>query len=117
MLRYRQAPRPYLLNTIYEALLDGERPLPSLEEVRVANSSNGLYALISDPAYEPRPWHDPLLARMRRIAPMGFVHLFGGYRLRSLYYEAFGDDAAELSARRRVSGSRPSSRRRMAILI
>jgi DNA-binding CsgD family transcriptional regulator len=93
--RYRQAPRPYLLNTIYEALLDGERPLPSLEEVRIANSGNGLQALISNPAYEPRPWHDPLLARMRRIAPMGFVHLFGGYRLRSLYYEAFGDDAAD----------------------
>jgi hypothetical protein len=39
------------------------------------------------PAYEPRPWHDPLLARMRRIAPMGSC-MSGGYRL-SLYYEAF----------------------------
>lgn len=93
--RYRQAPRPYLFNTACEALLDGERPLPTLEEIRTANSGDGLQALISNPAYEPRPWHDPLLARMRRIAPMGFVHLFGGYRIRSLYYEAYGDNAAE----------------------
>ncbi len=92
---YRLNPRPYLLNAIYEALLDGERPLPSLGEVRVANSGDGLQALISNPAHEPRPWHDPLLARMRRIAPMGFVHLFGGYRIRSLFYEAFGEEAAE----------------------
>lgn len=88
-------PRPYLFDAICAALLDGLRPLPSLDEVRTANSGDGLVALISNPAYEPRPWHDPLLASMRRIAPMGFVHLFGGYRLRSLYYEAFGDDAAE----------------------
>ena len=42
-------PRPYLLRAICAALLDGLRPLPSLDEVRTANSCDGLVALISQP--------------------------------------------------------------------
>lgn len=94
LARFHQLPRPYLLGAIYEALLDGQAPLLSLEEVRAANSGDGLDAVIGQPAHAPRPWHDPLLERLRRIAPLGFVHCFGGYRIRSLRYEAYGDDAA-----------------------
>ncbi len=92
--RYHAAPRPYLLGAIYEAMLDGAAPLMSLDDVRTANSGDGLHAVIGQPAHEPRPWSDPVLERMRHVAALGFIHCFGGYRIRSLHYEAYGDAAA-----------------------
>jgi hypothetical protein len=86
-------------------MLDGERPLLELDEVRAANSADGLDALIGHPGYVPRPWHDPLLVRIRRVAPLAFIHTFGGYRLRSLYHEALG---AEAVAYLRAGGFRPA---------
>jgi hypothetical protein len=92
--RYQKVPRPSLLGAIYEAMLDGAVPLMSLDDVRTANSGDGMHAVMSQPAHEPRPWNDPMLERMRRVAALGFIHFFGGYRIRSLHYEAYGDAAA-----------------------
>ena len=92
--RYHDFPRPYLLGAIYEAMLDGAVPLMSLDDVRASNSGDGLHAVISQPAHAPWPRSDPRLERLRRVAALGFIHFFGGYRIRSLHYEAYGDDAA-----------------------
>ncbi len=92
--RYHDSPRPYLLAAIYEAMLDGAVPLMSLDDVRTSNSGDGLHAVISQPAHEPQSTGDAGLERMRRVAALGFIHCFGGYRIRSLHYEAYGDAAA-----------------------
>jgi hypothetical protein len=92
--RYRECPSPYLLGAIYEAMLAGAVPLMSLDDVRSSNSGEGLHAVISRPVHAPRPRSDPGLERMRHVAALGFIHFFGGYRIRSLHYEACGNDAA-----------------------
>lgn len=91
--RYHEVPQPYLLGAIYEAMLDGAVPLMSLDDVRTSNSGDGLHAVISQPAHAPQPTTDPGLERLRCVAALGFIHFFGGYRICSLHYEAYGDDA------------------------
>jgi len=125
--RYQAAPRPYLLGAIYEAMLDGAAPLMSLADVRTSNSGDGLHVVISQPVLEPHAANDPGLQRLHRVAALGFIHCFGGYRIRSLHCEAYGDDAAaylraggfrlehDFTMTERVSGCDPARWPRMFV--
>lgn len=92
---YLAAPRPALAAQVLEALLDGARPLLSVDEIRRANSDDGLLAVIVPLPLGGLPWHDPALDELRRAAPLAFIASVGGYRMQAIYYEVFSAAVAE----------------------
>jgi len=125
---YLAAPCPAMLGTVLAALLDGRRPLLTLEEVRHANSGEGLRLAVFPISHGHMEWDDPKVAEIRRLAPQAFARSFGGYRLREIYYEVFTDEAAtylqgggyrllhDLSALAGTGFLSPESRPRMLLL-
>jgi DNA-binding CsgD family transcriptional regulator len=91
---YLAAPHPGLLSGALAALLDGRMPLLSLEEIRQANSREGLVFAVLPIAHGRLDWADPRLEQLRKLAPQAFVRAIGGYRLRAIYYEVFTDEVA-----------------------
>jgi len=92
--RYLATPWPGLLSEVLAGLLDGPPQLLTLDEIRRANSGDGLQLAILPIPYGRRDWQDPLVIELRQRAPQGFQRSFGGYRLRAIYYEVFTDEAA-----------------------
>jgi len=92
--QYLAAPQPGLLSAVLAHMLDGRPQLLTLDEIRRANSSDGLLLAVLAIPYGQRDWDDPVVVEMRQRAPQGFLRCFGGYRLRAIYYEVFTDEAA-----------------------
>jgi hypothetical protein len=91
---YLAQPRPAFVATILADLLDDRRPLLTLDEIRRANAGEGLTLAVFPVPLRSLAWDDPLLVQLRKLAPQAFVRSCGGYRLQSIYYEVFTDEAA-----------------------
>jgi hypothetical protein len=91
---YLAAPNPGLLSGVLAALLNGQQPLLTLEEIRQRNSSHGLTLAVFPIPLGRHSWDDPLMEELRRLAPPAFVRAVGGYRIRAIYYEVFMDEVA-----------------------
>ena len=92
---YLAAPYPCLLSTVLAALLDGRRPLLTLDEIRRGNSNEGLFIAMFPIPHGRRAWDDPQVQELRKLAPQALMRYIGGYRLRAIYYEVFSDEAAQ----------------------
>ena len=91
---YLAAPGPGLISGVLAALLNGQQPLLTLEEIRQRNSSHGLTLAVFPIPLGRHSWDDPLVEELRRLAPPAFVRAVGGYRIRAIYYEVFIDEVA-----------------------
>src|SRR5512137_485426 len=100
---YLAAPHPGLLSGALAGLLDGEMPLLTLEEIRRANSGEGLVLAVLPIAHGRLDWADPRMEQLRKLAPQAFVRAIGGYRLRAIYYEVF---TAEIASYLQAGGYR-----------
>ncbi len=87
-------PHPGLISAVLAAMLDGQRPLLTLDEICHANSGDGLTLAVFPMPYGQLGWHDAPVEQLRRLAPQALVRDIGGYRLRAIYYEVFTDEAA-----------------------
>ena len=58
-------------------------------------------------------WNGPEVTELRKLAPQAFVHFYGGYRLRAIYYEVFEDVVADY-LRAEATGCSTTSRRARA---
>jgi hypothetical protein len=92
--RYLASPHPGLVSAALSALLDGERPLMTLEEIAAANLGEGLILGVLPIPLGHMAWSDPRTGELRQLAPKAFVSNVGGYRLRAIYYEVFDDEVA-----------------------
>ena len=93
--RYLARPGPGLLSSVLAAMLDGQQPLPTLQEIRLANSNQGLTLAVFPVPLGALAWDSATAADLRRIAPQSFLHDYAGYRLQAIYYEVFTDEAAD----------------------
>jgi len=93
--RYLADPQPALVDAVLAAMLDGHRPLLTLDEVRHSNGSDGLTLAVFPMPLGNCAWDDPRVARLRQLAPQAFVRFYGGYRLKAIYYEVFADEVAD----------------------
>jgi DNA-binding CsgD family transcriptional regulator len=91
---YLAAPYPALLAGVLAGLLDGRRPLLTLDEIRDANSRDGLTLAVLPIPLGQHGWDDAEVAHLRRLAPQAMLRAIGGYRLRAIYYEVFSDEVA-----------------------
>jgi DNA-binding CsgD family transcriptional regulator len=91
---YLAAPEPRLVASILASVLDGGSPLLTLDEIRHANSGDGLQLVLFPIPLGRMNWDDPQLVELRRLAPQALLRSIGGYRLRAIYYEVFTDEAA-----------------------
>jgi hypothetical protein len=92
--RYLAAPHPGFLSSVLGSLLEGQRPLLTQEEIRRANSTDGLNLAVLSLPSGPVGFDDPRHAELRKAAPQAGVRCYGGYRLRAMYYEVFADPVA-----------------------
>lgn len=92
---YLANPRPGLASSVLAALLDGQRPLLTFDELRRANSKEGLTLAVFPIPYGQLDWNDPKVAQLRQLAPQAFMRFYAGYRLRAIYYEVFVDAVAD----------------------
>ena len=92
--RYLRAPHPGLVSAALTAMLDGEHPLMTLDEIARANLGNGLILGVLPIPLGNMEWSDPRTGELRQLAPKAFVSNIGGYRLRAIYYEVFDDEVA-----------------------
>ena len=91
---YLANPQPALVASILADVLDGRRPLLTFEEMRRANSGDGLNLAVFPVPLGRSDLDDPFVVELRKLAPQAFVRYYAGYRLRSIYYEVFTDDVA-----------------------
>ena len=91
---YLAAPSPGLLAGVLAALLAGQQPLLTLEEIRQQNSNQGLLLAVFPIPLGRHSWDDPRIEQLRRLAPLAFARAIGGYRIRAIYYEVFLDEVA-----------------------
>jgi DNA-binding CsgD family transcriptional regulator len=91
---YLAAPYPGLISGVLARLLDGERPLLTLDEIRRANSGQGLVQAVFPMPLGPYGLEDGWVVQLRRLAPQAMMRDVGGYRLRAIYYEVFTDEVA-----------------------
>jgi DNA-binding CsgD family transcriptional regulator len=91
---YLAAPRPALAAQILESLLDGAQPLLTFDEIRQANSGDGLQLVLVALPMGRLPWTHPAIDLLRRLAPLAFMQSIAGYRVASIYYEVFTDEVA-----------------------
>jgi DNA-binding CsgD family transcriptional regulator len=92
---YLANPQPALVGSILADLLDGRRPLLTYDEMRRANSGDGLDLAVFPVPLGRNDLDDPFGVELRKLAPQAFVRYYAGYRLRSIYYEVFTDQVAE----------------------
>lgn len=93
--QYLAHPYPGLLSSVLAMLLDDHRPLLTLEEIRLANSNEGLTLAVFPMPLGALAWDSALAAELRKLAPQSFVRYYAGYRLRAIYYEVFTDEVAD----------------------
>ena len=91
---YLAAPSPGLLAGVLAALLAGQQPLLTLDEIRQRNSNQGLLLAVFPIPLGRHSWDDPRIEQLRRLAPPAFARAIGGYRIRAIYYEVFLDEVA-----------------------
>ena len=91
---YLAAPYPGLISGVLAGLLDGRRPLLTLEEIRRANSGEGLTQAVFPVPLGKYGLEDAWVGQLRRLAPQAMLRDVGGYRLRAIYYEVFTDEVA-----------------------
>jgi DNA-binding CsgD family transcriptional regulator len=91
---YLAAPCPALLSSVLARLLQGQQQLLTLEEIRKANSNDGLTLAVFPISIGRLEWNDPKLEQIRKLAPQAFLRAIGGYRIRAIYYEVFTDEIA-----------------------
>jgi hypothetical protein len=91
---YLADPRPALVASILADLLDGRKPLLTYEEIRRANSREGLDLAVFPVPLGRSNLEEPFVVELRKLAPQAFVRYYAGYRLRSIYYEVFTDEVA-----------------------
>jgi DNA-binding CsgD family transcriptional regulator len=91
---YLAAPYPALLAGVLAQLLDGRRPLLTLDEIRHANSNEGLIQAVFPVPLGKHGLEDAWVGQLRRLAPQAMMRDVGGYRLRAIYYEVFTDEVA-----------------------
>ena len=91
---YLAAPYPALLAGVLAGLLDGRRPLLTLDEIRHANSGAGLTQAVFPVPLGKHGLEDAWVGQLRRLAPQAMMRDVGGYRLRAIYYEVFTDEVA-----------------------
>ena len=91
---YLAAPSPGLLSAVLAALLGGQQPLLTLDEIRQRNSNQGLTLAVFPIPLGRHSWDDPRIEQLRRLAPPAFLRAVGGYRIRAIYYEVFMDEVA-----------------------
>ena len=91
---YLAAPYPGLVSAVLGGLLNGQRPLLTLDEIRKANSGSGLTLGVFPIAHGRLAWSDPRTEQLRKLAPQAFLRDISGYRLRAIYYEVFTDEIA-----------------------
>ena len=84
---------PGLLSAVLAALLDGQQPLLTLDEIRQSNSNGPDHGRLSD-AVRPLRMGRPAGAGTAQARAAGVVRDIGGYRLRAIYYEVFTDEVA-----------------------
>lgn len=92
--QYLADPSPGLVSQALAALLDGRRALLTFDEIRRANSHEGLTLAVLPIPFGGMNWDDAPMHELRKLAPQAFMHNIGGYRLRAIYYEVFTDEAA-----------------------
>lgn len=122
---YLANPHPGLVSDVLVRLLDGQQPLLTLDEIRKANSGDGLTLAVFPVAHGKLAWDDARTEQLRKLAPQAFLRDISGYRLRALYYEVFTDENAgylqaggyrllhDFSARAGTGFLRPDCRPRM----
>jgi len=93
--RYLAAPHPGFLSSVLASLREGQRPLLTQEEIRRANSNDGLVLAVLPLPSGPVGFDDPRHAELRKAAPQAGVRCYGGYRMRAIYYEVFADPVAD----------------------
>ena len=93
--QYLAAPSPGLVSRALAAMLEGRRALLTFDEIRRANSSDGLTLAVLPMPYGRSDWGSASMQELRKLAPQAFMHDIGGYRLRAIYYEVFTDEAAQ----------------------
>lgn len=91
---YLAAPFPGFLSHVLAGLQRGESPLLTLDEVRRANTGQGLDLAIFPVALGTLDWNDARAEQLRKLAPQAFIRAQGGYRIRAIYYEVFTDEVA-----------------------
>jgi DNA-binding CsgD family transcriptional regulator len=91
---YLAAPFPAFLSHVLAGLQRGESPLLTLDEVRKANSGQGLDLAIFPIPLGTLDWNDARAEQLRKLAPQAFVRAEGGCRIRAMYYEVFTDEVA-----------------------
>lgn len=75
-------------------LLHGQQPLLTLDEIRRANSNDGLTLTVFPIPNGRLDWNDPAIEQVRKLAPQAFLRAIGGYPIRAIYYEVFTDEVA-----------------------
>ncbi len=91
---YLANPAPSFVASVLGRLLDDQRPLLTLEEIRRANTRDGLQLAVFPMPLGQFDWNGPEVTELRKLAPQAFVRYYGGYRLRAIYYEVFADEVA-----------------------
>ncbi len=66
----------------------------TLDEIRRANSKEGLSLAVIPIVYGRLDWNGPTVEQLRKLAPQAFIRAIGGYRIRAIYYEVFTDEVA-----------------------
>ena len=92
---YLAAPYPGLVSGVLAGLLDGRRPLLTLDEIRHANSGAGLTLAVFPAPLGRHGLDEAWVPDLRRLAPQALMRDIGGYRLRAIYYEVFTDEVAQ----------------------
>lgn len=92
---YLADPAPSFVGAVLGQLLDDQRPLLTLEEIRGANTRDGLQLAVFPMPLGQYDWDGPEVTELRKLAPQAFVRFYGGYRLREIYYEVFEDVVAD----------------------
>lgn len=93
------APRPFLAARVYQAIGAGRSPVLDVDQVRRANSGEGLNLLILH--YGQTDWDlaNPRTRAILKAGHVGFPLVFDGYRLNRILEEVFPDQlAAKLAA-------------------
>jgi hypothetical protein len=91
---FSAAPRPYLSAIIYERMLRGQSPLLSVAQQRGANSGMGLNLVCLHFALRDPVLGHPRTREVLQVANTAFFFFVGGYRIKCLMQEVYGDEHA-----------------------
>jgi DNA-binding CsgD family transcriptional regulator len=87
-----ERPRSFLTASVYERELAGERVALEADEVRIANSGEGLHLLILHVVFRHPDLAHPETKALLPVAGYSFFFQHAGYNLRSIFGEVYGDE-------------------------